>query len=853
MKSFNSIKNPTTTITSIKTQNQLKNAGSFTNDLLLAPLKESERQQKKPQQDQYKILCPMANQAPPFTEQTPSYHNKQFNSTPSALYPYRTHNNALIGYIVRWDVRQEDGTNKKETRPYIFIENEQGHKVWHSQGLPQPCPLYNLIELIEHPERSVLLCEGEKTVEAAKSLFPSWVCVTSAQGAHAAHKTDWSTLKGRDLILCPDVDDAGQKYIETVATLCKKEKVTSLKILSLEKIVKKIFEKENLEQGYDLADAAQEGLQPHHLTPDMIDQALSTYAEIDTPIMPEGFRINEKQEIEYLCKRKNNKGEILEENWKWLSGPLLVKGRIRDKNNEGWAKRVTLTDADHVSKEINVSSKLLAGDTKLLAEILLDYGLDFKLEAISELKKYLYKSNSDTRFLSVHQVGWHKDLYVLPEKTYGKEEKEKVLLQLNSKVSTYRNQGTLQEWQDNIGRYAQDNSRLQAGILFALACSLLTPLGRENMGIHFVGTSSCGKSTALRVACSVYGSEFRSWRTTDNAAESWGLSSNDNLLALDDMGQSSPDTVAEMTYMLGNGAGKGRANKEGGARHVAQFKLGVLSTGEVGISEKLKEGRSKRNYYAGQAIRLLEIPANAQKNLGIFENKHHFTQAADLSKHLGTMCNKYCGILGDTWLTLLSEQKEDMTKLVQEAEELFYQDTPLPPKADGQVLRAQQMFALIAAVGEVAIQKKLLNWPQECANQAMQILLQDWLKQRGGIEAHEEMEMIKRVEMFLQKDGSSRFEWIQGEGEGQVDPQKIVYNRAGYKQLIEGKVTYFAYPKVFEEEIIGKNNKQEYLETLVKKRYLQRDKQHFAKEKRIQGIGKKRFYFLSIPEDKTKD
>jgi putative DNA primase/helicase len=65
------------------------------------------------------------------------------------------------------------------------------------------------------------------------------------------------------------------------------------------------------------------------------------------------------------------------------------------------------------------------------------------------------------------------------------------------------------------------NSRLAFAVACAFAGPLLRPAGVESGGFHYRGDSSSGKTTALKVAASVYGGAgyLQRWRTTDNALE----------------------------------------------------------------------------------------------------------------------------------------------------------------------------------------------------------------------------------------------------------------------------------------------------------------------------------------------
>ena len=95
-------------------------------------------------------------------------------------------------------------------------------------------------------------------------------------------------------------------------------------------------------------------------------------------------------------------------------------------------------------------------------------------------------------------------------------------------------------------------------VSLAFAAPLLAPLAVENGGFHIFGPSSCGKSTALRVAASVYGGPdyITTWRATDNGLEGTAAAHNDTLLIMDEMGQVSPNIVGDVVYMLANGEGK---------------------------------------------------------------------------------------------------------------------------------------------------------------------------------------------------------------------------------------------------------------------------------------------------------
>src|SRR6202011_458590 len=121
--------------------------------------------------------------------------------------------------------------------------------------------------------------------------------------------------------------------------------------------------------------------------------------------------------------------------------------------------------------------------------------------------------------------------------------------------------GTLEDWKGNVGRLCSGNSRL----IFAASCAFVGPLlalaGAESGGVHLVGATSTGKSTALQVGGSVLGGGGRagfvqSWRTTANGLEAVADIHNDLTLFLDELSQLDPREAAEIAYLLANGRGK---------------------------------------------------------------------------------------------------------------------------------------------------------------------------------------------------------------------------------------------------------------------------------------------------------
>ena len=123
---------------------------------------------------------------------------------PSNFWPYHDANGNVISYVCRFDL----GDGKKDVIPYSYKSNGKTTK-WQWRGLDAPRLLYNLPEILNNPDKIILLVEGEKTADAAKKLFPKYVVTTWIGGADGIKNADWTPLHGRKIFLWADNDIPG--------------------------------------------------------------------------------------------------------------------------------------------------------------------------------------------------------------------------------------------------------------------------------------------------------------------------------------------------------------------------------------------------------------------------------------------------------------------------------------------------------------------------------------------------------------------------------------------------------------------------------------------------------------------
>ena len=122
------------------------------------------------------------------------------------VWEYYDVNNNLLGYVVRYEKN-----GKKEFRPFTFQGGQWVKKWWPSTDADIHKPLYNAQLLTKHPNKPVLIVEGEKAADKAQELLPDYVVISWLGGANAVKKVNISPLAGRKVYAWPDNDEPGKK------------------------------------------------------------------------------------------------------------------------------------------------------------------------------------------------------------------------------------------------------------------------------------------------------------------------------------------------------------------------------------------------------------------------------------------------------------------------------------------------------------------------------------------------------------------------------------------------------------------------------------------------------------------
>src|SRR5262249_17524096 len=129
--------------------------------------------------------------------------------------------------------------------------------------------------------------------------------------------------------------------------------------------------------------------------------------------------------------------------------------------------------------------------------------------------------------------------------------------------------------------------------------------------------------------------------------------------------------------------------------------------------------------YAGQEVRLVEVPADAGAGYGLFEELHGAKDSKAFADQLREATTRNYGHAGRAFVTALSQDLAENVTTAQRLRDGFVAQQ-VPAGASGQVSRVAQRFGLIGTAGELATAATITGWPQGAALEAAARCFQDW-------------------------------------------------------------------------------------------------------------------------------
>lgn len=467
----------------------------------------------------------------------------------------------------------------------------------------------------------------------------------------------------------------------------------------------------------------------------------------------------------------------------WVCAPLQVTARTRDDSANGWGYLLEFSDPDGNPKQWAMPVAMLSGEGAEWAARLADMGLEIAHgpAARNRVGQYIKTRHPAERVTCTDRVGWHGGAYVLPSRCIGEAEGRRYVFQSEAGTEdTFRQRGDLETWRATVAAPCVGNSRFVFAVSCAFAGALLLPAGVESGGFHFRSGSSQGKTSALRIAASVWGRAdyVKRWRTTDNALEATAVQHSDGLLILDEIAQLDAAKAGECAYMLANEQEKGRNTRGGLNRKQRTWRLLFLSSGEVSLSTHMAE--AGKRVMAGQEVRMVDIPLDAGRGMGGVEALHGHATPGALVEAMTSAAARCYGVAGRAWLEwACSHQAGLAERLSAMVDEL--RANMLPNGGGEQVRRVARRFALVAAAGELAGEAGITGWAAGIASAGVRRCFADWLAARGHLDNGEDAQAMAQVRAFLEKNGDALFTWMHRTHD---DHRPNTALRAGFKRLV---------------------------------------------------------------------
>ena len=580
---------------------------------------------------------------------------------------------------------------------------------------------------------------------------------------------------------------------------------------------------------------------PNPIAPAMVDAARSigmpTFDSNNGRMMEGVYHVQGKKPAQAVCSR------------------LEVIAQSRNEHSNEWGYVLRWDDPDGHPHEWSFPKSLIMKQGTDLSEVLAKGGLNIAPERQALIKEYISAVNPSKRLRNVSRPGWHKlgsgglnggRVFVLPGQVIGQSGGEGVILQHDAHDSSPGTaRGMLSEWQPHLAKLCVGNDILAFGVSIAFAAPLLELLDKDSGGFHFYGVSSSGKSTALKVAASVWTSPVETWRTTDNALEDTAERHNDILLALDELAQVDPKKAAEVAYMLGNGEGKQRLNQQIMAQPKKKWRVLFLSTGETTLSQHAEE--AGKRITGGTEVRMVNIDADAGTQTGIFKDIHGESSPAVFADKLKGLASTYQGTAGPAFVEYVIKNESQVVQRIRSLMGEF--NLGVPDGSSGEISRVADRFGLVGAAGEVAIEAGITPWPQGSAMDAAHWCFDAWLK--GRTTGSSDIEKgIEQIRAFLLSYGDARFQELASDNTFIASGGHPINNRAGFRREVEendGGVEYLIPSEIFKTEICKGCNFTKVAQELHQRDYLRRSSaDRLQVQHRIEGMGKNPIRFYAI-------
>ena len=441
-----------------------------------------------------------------------------------------------------------------------------------------------------------------------------------------------------------------------------------------------------------------------------------------------------------------------------VCGRLDVLGKSCNADGESWGRVICFKDGNGIEHRVTLSMEDILSGGAGLSQKLGGKGLSVtdvsSANTLASVNRYILSfDESDLKTIKTISIGGWSDesfsCFVLGDNAVRTSAGDCAELSAGAVGAPAKSRGTLAEWQKWMSGIAPYSERMSFAVMVALAAPLLPIVGDMSRLFHFYGGSSTGKTTAVKVAATVWGGLdwVRSWNTTRNAPAALAKQFNCLPLVFDEL-KAARGVVKDVSYILSSVSDRARCGKDGNASKAGEsWNIYVLSTGEGSLQE-IKQ-QSCRGVDAdtatGELVRFIDIPAVANPENpenGIFESLPDGVETAeDRRRWIDGYCSapSAYGTAGRAFLEALERDIEEsgleaFRKNVNAWMDKFSEGLSVTSATVSRVVKA---FAIVAAAGELARGYGVLPWNEGDAARIAKTCLQAWRTSANALEDRE--------------------------------------------------------------------------------------------------------------------
>lgn len=330
-------------------------------------------------------------------------------------------------------------------------------------------------------------------------------------------------------------------------------------------------------------------------------------------------------------------------------------------------RHLNLTDGTHgleviwkiqeVSRTISDARSTFMDSKKIIN--LSDYGLPVHSSNARALACYLSRFESEneqhlTKQTISNQMGWVKDGFLLGETFIGEGD-----IQFRSKdtgdsqiAKGFHSKGSKENMLEVLQKL-QKFTAVKMTIYAALSAPLLQLWDENSYIFELAGGTSRGKTTALRIAASLFGCPdeqkpgfFKQWNMTKVFVERYAGTMNHLPLFIDDTKKADPRMIPPTVYQFCSGQGRGRGSLKS-TQAGATWCTVLLSSGEQKLTSFSKDG--------GAVGRVLSLHGSPFESTDIETSK--------LVDEINKEISKNYGHLAELWIRYIRDKKVWKKKL----------------------------------------------------------------------------------------------------------------------------------------------------------------------------------------------